>query len=827
MTDSSNGPQAARSDQLERIRQQLDDSEVSVADVSRVLAEAVRVRSAQDDSLGQALGPTIVEALHSSIKQEPRPLVEAIAPVMGPAIRRSILQTIRGMVQSLNRTMEHSLSPRGLKWRIEAFRTGKTFGEIVFLHTLVYQVEHLFLIHRETGLLLQHVGIESAEVQDTDLVSGMLTAIQAAIEDFVHDSFGGYDTLDTMRLQEQTVWIEAGSAAVLAVVIRGEAPEELRGEIQETLEKVHIEHKKELDAFKGDTTPFERSRPELERRLQVQFQENETAKSPVKAIALIGLAAVAILCALGYWIFLGVREQRRWDAYVQQLQAEPGIVVTTAEKRRGKYHISGLRDPLALSPQSLLAETEFDPRDVIARWESYHSSEPSLVRQRLERLLSPPTSVKLELEDGVLRMTGQATRDWIASAGKVALSVPGVATVEADDLRDVDAAWRNFLEKLNAEPGIVVTGHASRGGKYHVSGLRDPLAREPEQILSETQLAPSRIVTRWETFHSPDPRFVLPRAEQVLEPPPGVQLSVTEGVLRLSGTASEVWIAHAAALAPSIPGVSRIDQGELRNADQPWHDYLAQLEAEPGIIVTDAGKQDGKYFVTGLREPLARNPLEIQQEYKLESVTVIERWEPYQSAAPRFALARAKRQLNPPSTVTIELDQGVLKVSGAAGHAWITQSAPLARSVPGVVKVDATQLTDLDAQRLAELTRDVQQHVVYFEGGASAMLDAEADLQQLADSLQYLFDAADAADRQVEIRIVGHAARRGSDERQQQLSQARAEAVRTALVARSVPAERLTTSAAGATQPARTGDATEDLAANRRVTFEVSNESKP
>lgn len=345
MTDSSNGPQAAQSvtdanvqlgklrellfgqekEQLELIRQQLDESKVNVREVSQVLAEAVRMRSIEDDSLGQALGPTIVEALHSSIKQEPGPLVDAIAPVMGPAIRRSIIQTIRGMMQSLNHTLEHSLSTRGLKWRLEALRTGKSFGEVVFLHTLLYQVEHLFLIHRETGLLLQHVGLESAEVQDTDLVSGMLTAIQ----DFVQDSFGDHDTLDTMRLQERTVWVDAGSAAVLAVVIRGEAPEQLRTEVQETLEKVHIELREELESFAGDTTAFERSRPDLEQCLQVRFRENETAKSPVKAIALVSLASVVVLGALGYWIFLGIREQRRWDQYVQRLGAEAGIVVST------------------------------------------------------------------------------------------------------------------------------------------------------------------------------------------------------------------------------------------------------------------------------------------------------------------------------------------------------------------------------------------------------------------------------------------------------------------------------------------------------------------
>ena len=61
------------------------------------------------------------------------------------------------MLESLNTTLEHSLSWRSLRWRLDARRTGKSFAEIVLLNTLVYRVEQVFLIHRPSGLLLQHL----------------------------------------------------------------------------------------------------------------------------------------------------------------------------------------------------------------------------------------------------------------------------------------------------------------------------------------------------------------------------------------------------------------------------------------------------------------------------------------------------------------------------------------------------------------------------------------------------------------------------------------------------------------------------------------------
>ena len=93
---------------------------------------------------------------------------------------------IRDRAESINQTLERRLSFESLKWRIEGWRTGRDFGEIVLTRSLGYRVEQVFLVHRETGLLLQHVA-RSDEVLDSDMVSGMLTAIQ----DFVRDSFGG------------------------------------------------------------------------------------------------------------------------------------------------------------------------------------------------------------------------------------------------------------------------------------------------------------------------------------------------------------------------------------------------------------------------------------------------------------------------------------------------------------------------------------------------------------------------------------------------------------------------------------------------------------
>ena len=146
------------------------DPAAQVRDVSRVLPDAIALRST-DPKLVRALEPSIAESLTSSVRRDPRPLADALFPVMGPAIRRAIAHTLASMMESLNRTVEHSFSWRALQWRWTAFRTGKPFAEIVLLNTLEYRVEQLFLIHAETGLLLQHLSTDARSGEDDSRVS--------------------------------------------------------------------------------------------------------------------------------------------------------------------------------------------------------------------------------------------------------------------------------------------------------------------------------------------------------------------------------------------------------------------------------------------------------------------------------------------------------------------------------------------------------------------------------------------------------------------------------------------------------------------------------
>jgi hypothetical protein len=413
-------------DKLDALQQRFDDPKQFTEEVSRVLPESILLKSAKDKQLTKALLSTVEEALQISVQQNPRILTDAIFPILGPAIRRAIASAIQNLLQSLNETLDSSFSAKGLQWRLEALRTGKPFAEIVLLRTLRYRVEQVFLIHRKTGLLLQNVIAEAVTIQDADMVSSMLTAIQ----DFVRDSFGvqAEDTLGTMQVGELTVWIEQGPEAILAGVIRGTAPEELRLLFQDALETIHFEQRSNLASFQGDSTPFEASKPLLEMCLQ-QAQQRPQAK---KTSPLLWLLPGILLIGGGIWLFFAFQQEQKWTSYVEKLKMQPGIVVIAADKEHGKYRITGLRDPLAIDPEFLFRESNLDPASVRSRWELYQSSDPAFVLTRAQELLQPPATVTLRVENGTLYANGSATRSWITEARKLAHLVPGITHFQED-----------------------------------------------------------------------------------------------------------------------------------------------------------------------------------------------------------------------------------------------------------------------------------------------------------------------------------------------------------------------------------------------------------
>ena len=409
--------------QLEELRRRLDTLEVTPEELAEKLPQAIAQRAARDRQLAIALAPTVETAISESVRRNPREIATAIFPVLGPSIRKAIAETMSGLVNTINRAIEHSLSPRGIRWRVESWRTGVPFAQIVMRHALVYRVEQVFLVHAETGLLLAHVP-EDTEA-DADLISGMLTAIS----DFVNDSFEPRHTgeLRGFAAGDLTVLVEPGPQAYVAAVVRGQAPETLPSKLQTTLETIHLQWSNPLCAFEGDSAPFVTTRPLLDECIEtVVATDQPSARTGWKRFAWV-IPVVLIAGALSWWATSG---GRRWNAAIARLDAEPGITVVRSERSGGRWSVTGMRDPLSANPAAVLAAMGIDTNDVIARWEPYVSTEAALLLARVHRALNPPGGVTLSVDGDAVVARGRAPQSWISRAETLAPALAGISSVD-------------------------------------------------------------------------------------------------------------------------------------------------------------------------------------------------------------------------------------------------------------------------------------------------------------------------------------------------------------------------------------------------------------
>ena len=701
---------------LSRLTGVVDDPERFAAAIGRILPTAI-AQATSDERMGHVLAPVMERAAESSIRNDPTTLINILYPTIVPAIRKSIGETIDGTFQRLNQSLKYSLTWRGLKWRWEAWRTGASFAEVVLKHTLVYQVEHVFLVHRHTGLLIAHVSAENAVSQDPQLVSSMLVAIQ----DFVRDSFTGaeHQGLDSLRLGELRLWSEPGPFALLVAVIRGDPPEGLHDTFRDTLSRIHAERHHALETFNGDSAGL----GDVEARLRdlVALGEHAPPRVGLARLVIWGLVLLLLILA-ATWAAWWWNNQQLWQGYLDRLRAQPGIVITEAGKRDGKFVVSGLRDPLAADPQAILREAGVNPAWVVASWLPYQSLDPQMMLKRLDATLKPPPTVTLEIAGNRIVARGSAPRAWIEEARAIAQALPAGAP------------------------------------SFDVAGVTNADEAEEQRQQAEEQRR----------------------------------------------------------------------QAEERQ----WQAYVARLRDEPGIVVTQSEVRDGKFILSGLRDPLAIDPLSLLGEAGIDPARVEAHFDPYQGLEPQFVLERLQASLNPPPSVTFAVDGDRIVAQGSASSPWISRARKVGSSLPaGAPVLDLSAVRDISEGALGKLRDAIQARSINFDSGKSLpAAGQEQVLDEIANDLNELVKLSSTLHAVTRMTLTGHADSQGQGTSNLSLSMARAEAVRALLKKRGVDPDLLQVRGAGQLEPVADDTpaaAAAARSANRRVSFSIGFEEEP
>lgn len=432
----------ALQDGVQKANQRLERMpDLLAEDIERGMKDGKRSR------LANVLAEATADSLELAVRRKPQAVVQAVYPVIGPAIRRSIGDALRQLSDDLDAALSDTFSPRALLWRWEAWRSGTPYAQVMLRHTTRYQVEHLFLIQPESGLLLGHLTAPGLPELDADAVAGMFTAINQFVRDSVvvdgEESGIGSATVGGYRLT-----VSEGPYARLVAFVRGVPPSDFGTRLDELNEELHARHGSTLNEAdpQGSTSVNGLLEPLQLQELGARGQGPQEAASGARRRKGVWVV-LGLLLMLGLvYAWLGWRWSDQARDIRTHLQEIPGLVIARFDDgQRGRLTIAGLMDPLATDPRPWLAQQH---PGVELSWHTapFVSLEPVLVQRRVAQTLGlPETSVLAPDPNGTVRLAGSVPfPDW-HRAQATPLSTPGVTGIDYSglaypDMERVDAA---------------------------------------------------------------------------------------------------------------------------------------------------------------------------------------------------------------------------------------------------------------------------------------------------------------------------------------------------------------------------------------------------
>lgn len=336
--------EAAIDAKLVEIQKYLELLEDRTADFSKVIGPSIQKLHAQDDNLNVELEPEITSGLYKCFNSHPERMAEVLYPILGPAVRK--------LVASL---FQSSAGEKGNP----------------------YQVEQLFLIHKETSVVLSQSILCADAARDADLVSGMLDAIRS----FVQEAFAlsEFDGMNSINLGDLTIWVEWGPKAILAVVVRGIPDQSLQDHYAEVLRLIHTQYDIDLEQFTGDTEKFQSLDLSGVQTDLAPNSSRKAPKGPVLTFTRLALLTIALMIAIANH----VSAKRSWQYSLTSLSDEPGIVVIDETRGWFRSKLSILRDPLAASQAAVLDRARVDLENVSVSWHKFQSQDTAILERRM------------------------------------------------------------------------------------------------------------------------------------------------------------------------------------------------------------------------------------------------------------------------------------------------------------------------------------------------------------------------------------------------------------------------------------------------------------
>jgi len=135
--------------------------------------------------LSEALKNVLASSISREIEENRDKMIDALYPILGGMVSRYVANTIAEIRENIDKKIDEGLSLKRLERKIKSKLTGVSESELILQEETRAKIRAIFVIQRDTGLLIAESSWQNDEFEDPHIVASMASAIKDFIEDWI------------------------------------------------------------------------------------------------------------------------------------------------------------------------------------------------------------------------------------------------------------------------------------------------------------------------------------------------------------------------------------------------------------------------------------------------------------------------------------------------------------------------------------------------------------------------------------------------------------------------------------------------------------------
>jgi len=163
---------------IERLQETIDDPALLSEKVSPIIEKRMNFFK---ENFPKEFKITVDKMIEKKLKASQEEILDLIYPVMGQMIKKYVNHQIQMVKDTIDDSIKNTFSGQGFLWRMKNSLFGIKVSDQVIHELKNFNIEEIYLIQRNSGLLFGSASTENTI--DQDVIAGMLTAIKSFVED--------------------------------------------------------------------------------------------------------------------------------------------------------------------------------------------------------------------------------------------------------------------------------------------------------------------------------------------------------------------------------------------------------------------------------------------------------------------------------------------------------------------------------------------------------------------------------------------------------------------------------------------------------------------